>query len=363
MLSHFCFGRYEWKADQQKGLPCDSSTVSKGLMSRRERQIHLCTGGNNHKQIRWEADSCFRLSKCTHIKLYLLDSLWFVQTMAINLGLLCEIAVKFQNGNCAAAVSSRDLPFIPNSPLKCSPQTQTILKVKALVTKEPQTCVLQIPASVLLSHKCTARTPTFRGSDTDIYTQTHIRTCIPSIALAPTHANTHTHTRTNLPPPRRKSHSSLPRISCSLYIMLKWTHIIALAWFLVFVGCYQQPAWWFWQRWSLLQAPQIYIKARSNLLFSWGSIVRPSSVVWGNYRRMYQLTFSIMDNFRIRIIVRTWWIVKCVFACTEFPFGDFCNSLHYFPLKQVLPYFSESRIRIEVAAAKKRSNKDLKNYK
>lgn len=106
-----------------------------------------------------------------------------------------------------------------------------------------------------------------------------------SISL--THAHAHTHTLacnlsqaqayTHIPKPptptRHKSHLPLPRISCSSHIMLKWTCIIALAWFVVFVGGYQQPPWCLGQRWSLLQEPQIYIAALANMLFLWGPIV------------------------------------------------------------------------------------------
>lgn len=99
-----------------------------------------------------------------------------------------------------------------------------------------------------------------------VHTQTHI--------LSPPHKYTHTHIHKPPTPAGHNSHPSLPRISCSPHIMLKWTCIIALAWLVVFVGSYQQPPWSLWQRWSLLQAPQIYIRALTNMLFLWGPIVK-----------------------------------------------------------------------------------------
>lgn len=75
-------------------------------------------------------------------------------------------------------------------------------------------------------------------------------------------------------PTQHDSHPSLPRISCSSHIMLKWTCIITLAWFVVFVGGYQQLPWCLRQRRSLLQAPQIYITGLANMLLLWGPIVK-----------------------------------------------------------------------------------------
>lgn len=159
-----------------------------------------------------------------------------------------------------------NLSFIRSSPLKYPPKPKQYRQLKAL-----------IPAPVLLSHKHATWTPAFN--------QSHARSRTHTLARNLSRAQAYTHIPKPPTPTRHKSHLPLPRISCSSHIMLKWTCIIALAWFVVFVGGYQQPPWCLGQRWSLLQEPQIYIAALTNMLFLWGPIVKMEysgfkTVIW-----------------------------------------------------------------------------------
>lgn len=130
------------------------------------------------------------------------------------------------------------LVFYPKQPFEIATQTQTMLSTQSTGLKRTlNMCSLDPGSCSVVTQVCNV--------DTHINPHTHV--CIRQRKMQ-THTRSsthsfyiHNHIHTNLPPPQHNSHLSLPRISCSPHIMLKWTRIIALAWFVVFVGGYQQP--------------------------------------------------------------------------------------------------------------------------
>lgn len=185
------------------------------------------------------------------------------------------------------------LVFYPKQPFEIHSQTQTFLSTQStghkralnMCSLDPGSCSLVTPAdnmdtgiqsvwhmySMLYTHRRI-------HTSTQSFLSTLLHNCVEVPCLACVH------TFTILPPPRHNHHPSLPRISCSLHIMLKWTCIIALARFLVFVGDHQQPPWCLQRRWSLLQEPQIKTQHTQIRHFREVLLSSLNTLVFSNYK-------------------------------------------------------------------------------
>ncbi len=169
-----------------------------------------------------------------------------------------------------------------------STQSAALKRTLNMCSLDPGSCSLVTQARKMdTSVKSVLRTHINHSIHMETHTSMHKR--------IHTHTHTHTHTRANLLP-SHNSHLSLPRISCSSHIMSKWTCIIALAWFVVFVGGYQQPPWCLRQSWSLLQAPQIYIAALANVLLLWGPFVQTKRYVFQREKICNLSNYAITED-------------------------------------------------------------------